>query len=92
MFDLKLEFGPYYIDYTRNGQQLLIAGKKGQVALLDWKSKTLKNEFHLKETIRDIKSLFDSNLFAVIYNFCIGDDFNMDILFLGGSTKVHLYL
>jgi U3 small nucleolar RNA-associated protein 7 len=36
-FDLKLEGGPYVADYTRNGRELLLAGRKGHVATMDWR-------------------------------------------------------
>ena len=42
-----------------------IAGHKGHCAIFDWKSKSLKCEFNVKETIRDIKFLLDENLYAL---------------------------
>ena len=47
IFDLKLDaFGPYKsLDFTRNGQHLVIGSKKGHIALLDWKKKDLLCEF-----------------------------------------------
>lgn len=56
IFDLKLtEFGPYKFDYTRNGRFLLLGGKKGHIAMLDWKKKKLSNEINLNESVRDVK-------------------------------------
>lgn len=50
-FDLKLEeLGPYTLDYTRNGRGLLIAGKKGHVAQMDWRTGNLDCELFLNET------------------------------------------
>lgn len=62
---MKLDFGPYSIDYTQNGQILGLAGEKGHCAIFDWKKKTLKCEFNVKESIRDIKFLLDENLYAL---------------------------
>jgi U3 small nucleolar RNA-associated protein 7 len=36
------------MDITRNGRYLLLGGKKGHIALLDWKEKELVTEFHTK--------------------------------------------
>ncbi|KAI0244435.1 putative U3 small nucleolar RNA-associated protein 7, partial [Massospora cicadina] len=65
-FDLKLDkFGPYAVDYTRDGRRLLIAGRKGHLASIDWKAGKLNCELHLKETVRDVKFLHNETMFAV---------------------------
>ncbi|KAL8277687.1 hypothetical protein RQP46_009960 [Phenoliferia psychrophenolica] len=65
-FSLKLdEFGPYDLDYTRNGRHLAIAGRKGHVATFDWHSGRLHAELHLRETVRSIRWLHDESFFAV---------------------------
>ncbi|KWU42719.1 BING4CT-domain-containing protein [Rhodotorula sp. JG-1b] len=65
-FSLSLpEFGPYAIDYTRNGRHLAIAGRKGHVGTFDWANSALHSELHLNETCRDIKWLHDESFYAV---------------------------
>ncbi|KAI9641869.1 putative U3 small nucleolar RNA-associated protein 7 [Ciborinia camelliae] len=65
-FELKLDqLGPYVCDYTRNGKDLLLAGRKGHVATMDWREGKLGCELQLGETVRDAKWLHNSQLFAV---------------------------
>ena len=65
-FELKLdELGPYICDYTRNGRELLLAGRKGHVATMDWRAGKLSCELQLNETIRDARWLHNNQLFAV---------------------------
>ncbi|TVY80312.1 putative U3 small nucleolar RNA-associated protein [Lachnellula suecica] len=65
-FDLKLEpLGPYVCDYTRNGRDLLLAGRKGHVATMDWREGKLGCELQLGETVRDAKWLHNNQFFAV---------------------------
>ena len=65
-FNLDLDkFGPYSINYTRNGKYMLIAGEKGHVASFDWKSGSLGCEMHLRETVRDITWLHNETMYAV---------------------------
>lgn len=65
-FELKLEgMGPYTCDYTRNGRDLLLAGRKGHVATMDWRSGKLGCELQLGETVRDAKWLHNNQFFAV---------------------------
>ncbi|RIA99013.1 WD40-repeat-containing domain protein [Glomus cerebriforme] len=66
IFDLKLPtFGPYSLDYTRNGRHMVIGGRKGHVASFDWMENKLISEIHLKETVRDVKWLHNELFFAV---------------------------
>jgi len=66
MFELKLsDFGPYCMDFTRNGRNLLLAGRKGHIAMLDWQKFSLTHEFHVKEAIRDATYLHDETMIAV---------------------------
>lgn len=65
-FSLNLEeFGPYAVDYTRNGRHLAIAGRKGHVATFDWQSGRLHSELQLGETVRAIRWLHDESFYAV---------------------------
>lgn len=65
-FSLALDqFGPYAVDYTRNGRHLAIAGRRGHVATFDAASSALHSELHLNETVRDVKWLHDESFYAV---------------------------
>lgn len=62
-FELKLEgLGPYVCDYTPNGKGLLLAGRKGHVATMDWRDGRLGCELQLRETVRIAKWLHNSQL------------------------------
>ena len=65
-FELKLQdFGPYVADYTRNGRGLLLAGRKGHVATIDWRGGSPGCELQLQETVRDAKWLHNDQYFAL---------------------------
>lgn len=65
-FELKLvELGPYIAEYSRNGRNLILAGRKGHVSTIDWRAGQLGCELQLGETIRDAKWLHNSQYFAV---------------------------
>ena len=66
-FELKLEgLGPYICDYTRNGRGLLLAGRKGHVATMDWRDGKLGCELQLGETVRDAKYLHNGQLWVLL--------------------------
>lgn len=65
-FELRLnDFGPYRTDYTRNGRDLLLAGRKGHVATMEWRDGKLGCELNLNETVRDARWLHNNQYFAV---------------------------
>ncbi|KAK8183805.1 small nucleolar ribonucleoprotein complex subunit [Phyllosticta citribraziliensis] len=64
-FELRLtDLGPYACDYTRNGRDLLLAGRKGHIATMDWRDGKLGCELQLGETVRDAKWLHNNQYFA----------------------------
>ncbi|CAG8685070.1 9333_t:CDS:10, partial [Acaulospora morrowiae] len=65
IFNLDLKtFGPYSLDYTRNGRNMLIGGHKGHLATFDWQANKRNCEIHVKETTRDVKWLHNELFFA----------------------------
>ena len=63
--EFKLDLGPYVSDYTKNGRNLLLAGRKGHVATCEWRAGKPGCELHLNETVRDAKWLHNDQYFAV---------------------------
>lgn len=47
-FDLSLpQLGPYSLDFTRSGKHVALAGRKGHLAVLDWKQARLVTEIQV---------------------------------------------
>lgn len=65
-FHLQLDtYGPYNVSYSRTGRDLLLAGRKGHVATMDWREGKLGCELFLNETVRDATWLHNNQYFAV---------------------------
>lgn len=50
--------------YSRSGRSLLVASKKGHLAVTNWRQTTLQCELYLNETIRDATFLHNDSFFA----------------------------
>lgn len=59
------QYGPYRASYSANGRHLLLGGRKGHIAIVDWDGARIRRELHVKETVRDVTFLRDQTMFAV---------------------------
>ena len=65
-YDIQLsELGPYTAEYSRNSKDLLLTGRKGHVATMNWREGTIGCETQLCETVRDSVWLSHGQRFAV---------------------------
>ena len=53
------------IDYTRNGRYLLLGGRKGHIAGMEWRDPRLQCEIQVRETVRSVRWLQNESMFAV---------------------------
>jgi U3 small nucleolar RNA-associated protein 7 len=66
IFDFQLtKFGPYCVNFSRNGRSLLFGGGRGHVATLDCQRVAVGAELQLQEEVRDVCFLQNETLFAV---------------------------
>ncbi|CAI5459803.1 unnamed protein product [Closterium sp. Yama58-4] len=64
-FDLKLpELGPYKAAYSLNGRSLLLGGRKGHLAVVDWRRCHVTTEIQVRETVHDVCFLHNDLFFA----------------------------
>ncbi|XP_009078411.1 PREDICTED: WD repeat-containing protein 46, partial [Acanthisitta chloris] len=65
-FELRLEqFGPYRLDYTRNGRHLALGGRRGHLVAMEWHTKKLLCEINVLESLTDLAWLHTESLLAV---------------------------
>lgn len=63
--DLSLtELGPYSLAFTRSGRHMLLAGRKGHLAMLDWQRAQITCELQVRETTHDALFLHNEQFFA----------------------------
>lgn len=63
-FNLDLDHGPYRFHFTPNGRHLLLGGRNGHLAALDWLTKSLHTEVMVPERVNAVKWLHSENMFA----------------------------
>ncbi|CEM02401.1 unnamed protein product [Vitrella brassicaformis CCMP3155] len=64
LFDLRLSYGPYTMDFARNGRHLLFGGEKGHIALLDCHTMKSLFDINVRETVRAVQVLQNYTMVA----------------------------
>ncbi|GLC43907.1 hypothetical protein PLESTB_000921800 [Pleodorina starrii] len=91
-FDLSLpELGPYNLTFTRNGRYMLLGGRLGHLALMDWQRSHLVCEVQVKEAVRDVAFLHNETFFAAAQKkyVYIYDKRGLEVHCLRDYTDVH---
>eukprot|EP00914_Ancora_sagittata_P011482 GHVO01022312.1.p1 GENE.GHVO01022312.1~~GHVO01022312.1.p1 ORF type:complete len:525 (+),score=78.28 GHVO01022312.1:31-1575(+) len=57
LLEMELSYGPYSVDFSRNGRCMIMGGKKGSCALLDLHTLKTSCEINVEETVRDVTFL-----------------------------------
>ncbi|XP_026192038.1 probable U3 small nucleolar RNA-associated protein 7 [Cyclospora cayetanensis] len=63
-FRFSLSFGPYAVDVSRGGREMLFGGQKGSLGLLDCEEMKTLCEINVKETVRAVHFLQNHTLWA----------------------------
>jgi hypothetical protein len=87
IFDLNLDLGPYNCAYSRNGRHLLLGGRKGHLALMDWEKASLEMEIQVRETINDVVYVRHFLLFYIDSSFTFVTQFSSQPYDDGGRSK-----
>ena len=59
------KLGPYRASYSADGQHVLLGGRKGHIAVVQWNGSRIKHQIQVKETVRDLCFLRDHTMYAV---------------------------
>lgn len=66
IMDLRLtNFGPYRVNYSRNGRHMIFSGSAGHVATMDCHKSTVGMELQLGQDVYDAKFLHNETFLAV---------------------------
>ena len=64
-FDLDVPgTGRYYVDYSHNGRELLLASSVGALSMMEWQRHHMISETDARETVRDVTFLHNEQFYA----------------------------